>query len=295
MQEISKEKLGYLLVIPALVIVAGMFIFPFAITIWYSLHSVRLNMPTAGTPWMGLMNYIFLFSFERFLYSLKLTLLFAGSTVAIQLILGLGIALTIYKNFRGRLVVRAIVISPWAICLVVAALIWKWIYNAAYGVLNYVLMRMDLLSEPCDWLGSGTLTIIAAMVAVIWRDSPFAAIILLTGLQSINPQLYEAGKLDGANRFQLFWSITLPLLKPAILVFLLFQSIHEIRAFDLMFALTQGGPGNTTELASLFTYKFMFSYLDFGKGSASAIVLAIFTMVLSLFYMKILVKKGTFE
>lgn len=294
-RELSKEKLGYLLVIPALSIVGCIYIYPVATTIWYSLHSIRLNVPHLGTPWVGLQNYVNLFHYKRFLYSFKFTLLFASFTVAIQLIFGLGVALTVHKNFRGRGAIRAIIISPWAFSLVVASLMWKWMYNASYGVINSVFMQFGLLDQPFDWLGDSTLSAtLAALIAVIWRNTPFAAIVLLTGLQSIHPEMYEAARIDGGNKFQIFQSITLPLLKPAILMVLLFQSIDGIRAFDLMYALTLGGPGNATELASLFVYKFAFSFLDFGRGAAAAMVLALLTVALCFIYMRLLLKQETF-
>lgn len=289
--ELSKERLGYLLVIPALAVVVGIFLYPFITTLWYSLHSMRLNVPHLGTPWVGIKNYLLLFRFNRFLYALRFTMFFAVVSVGLQLILGIGVALTLHKHFRGRSAVRVSVLAPWAVCLVVAALMWKWMYNASYGIINSVFLQMGLLNQPFDWLGSSApAAIISCLIATVWRDSPFVAIVVLAGLQSIELNLYDAAEIDGGNRFQVFRFITLPLLKPAILVVLLFQTIHEIRAFDLIFALTQGGPGNATELASLFVYKFTFSFLDFGRGSAAAVVLASLTMILCLIYMRFLFK-----
>jgi len=286
---LSKKELGYLLVLPVLGILGFISFYPFITTIYYSFHSIRLNLPHLGTPYVGLKNYIMLLKSSRFIYDFEITLFFASAVVAIELFFGLAIALVLNKRFKGRGIIRATVITPWAIALVVAAQFWKWMYNATFGVVNAGFFSLGLIDRYIDWLGeSSLLAICSAMVAEIWRETPFMAIVMLAGLQSIPDQLYEAAKIDGANIFQLFRKITLPLLKPAILVALLFRSIVAFRAFDLMYNLTQGGPGNSTELASLYCYKLYFKYLDFGRGAAGTVLMAIFTTTLCLIYLKLI-------
>jgi multiple sugar transport system permease protein len=281
--------LGYLLVSPALILIAFVSVYPFLTTLWYSFHQMRLNVPTAAQPFIGLKNYSLLFNMARFRNSLKLTFLFAASFVALQLVFGLFIAQVLNLEFKGRALVRASILIPWAIALVITAILWQWMYNAVFGVVNAVFMVIGLITEPIDILGSTALSAyLAVLIVEMWRNTPFMAIILLAGLQSIPAELYEAARIDGAGRVHCFWSITIPQLKHAILVALLFRSIDAIRAFDLLYVLTQGGPGTSTEIGSLFSYRILFQYLDFGRGSASTIVLAFFTTVLSVFYINVL-------
>jgi ABC-type sugar transport system permease subunit len=286
---LTRYQLGYILVAPALVLIAFVSVFPFLTTLTYSFRQMRLNIPTAAQPFVGLKNYIILFQSGRFLNSLKLTFLFAASFVSLQLVFGLFIAQVLNLNFVGRALVRASILIPWAMALVITAILWQWMYNAVFGVLNSVLLQLGILKAPYDFLGASAWSAYLSVLLVeMWRNTPFMAIILLAGLQSIPEELYEAATIDGAGRLQSFLRITLPQLKHAVLVALLFRSIDAIRAFDLLFVLTQGGPGTSTEIGSLFSYKLLFQYLDFGRGSASTIVLALFTTVLSVVYINVL-------
>ena len=286
-QGLTRKQLGYVLIIPALVVIVCISVFPFFTTLHYSLHTIKLNVPHLGRPYVGFENYIRLLNSSRFIYDFKITLFFASAVVVAQLLFGIAIALVINKEFKGRGIVRATVLTPWAIALVIVAQFWKWMYNGVFGVANALFLLLGVIDKPVDWLGaSASLAISSVIVAELWRNTPFMAIVILAGLQSIPGELYEAAKIDGAGAFQKFWRITLPLLKPAILVALLFRSIDAFRAFDLMYALTRGGPGNSTELASLYSYKLLFGYLAFGRGSAATILMAIFTTVLCLTYLR---------
>lgn len=288
-QGLSKRQLGYLLVIPAISLVAFISVYPFLTTIWYSLHKIRLNMPAEGRPFVGFGNYARLFGMSRFRHSLWLTCAFASSWVTCQFLLGLGVALVLNMRFVGRAFVRATVLVPWAMAYVMSALLWRWMYNPVFGFINGALMQFGILSEPYNWLGTTALSAaISALIVEIWQNTPFMALILLAGLQGIPPELYEAARIDGAGRFGCFWHITIPQLRHAILVALLFRSIDAFRSFDILYVLTQGGPGNSTEVLSLFSYRTLFQYLDFGRGSAVAVVMAIFTTGLSLIYIRVL-------
>jgi len=286
---LTRKQLGYVLVIPTLAVIACIAVFPFIITANYSFHTIKLNVPHLGRPYVEFENYIRLLSSSRFTDSFKITLFFASVVVAAQLLFGLAIALVLNKEFKGRGAIRATILAPWAIALVIVAQFWRWMYNGVFGIINFLFLSLGVIDKPIDWLGeSASLAIGSVIVAELWRNTPFMAIVILAGLQSIPGQLYEAAKIDGAGVFQKFRRITLPLLKPAILVALLFRSIDAFRAFDLLYALTRGGPGNSTELASLYAYKLLFGYLDFGRGSAATILMAIFTTALCLTLLKLI-------
>jgi multiple sugar transport system permease protein len=172
---------------------------------------------------------------------------------------------------------------------VMSALLWRWMYNPVFGFINGALIQFGILSQPYNWLGTTALSAaVSTLIVEIWQNTPFMALILLAGLQGIPSELYEAAKIDGAGRLGCFWHITIPQLRHAILVALLFRSIDAFRSFDILFVLTQGGPGTSTEVMSLLSYRTLFQYLDFGRGSAVAVVMAIITTGLSLVYIKVL-------
>jgi ABC-type sugar transport system permease subunit len=286
---LTRNQLGYILVSPALLMIAFVSVYPFFTTLWYSLHSMRLNVPAAGQPFVGLQNFVLLFQLERFRNSLNLTFFFAAAFVSFEIVFGLFIAQVLNLSFPGRALVRASILIPWAMATVITAILWQWMYNAVFGVVNAIFLALGIAKAPVDFLGGTGLAPFFSVFAVdVWRETPFVAIVLLAGLQGIATELYEAAKIDGAGRAQCFFSITLPQLKHAMLVALLFRSINALRAFDLLFVLTQGGPGTSTEIASLFSYRILFQYLDFGRGSAASVVLAFFTTVLSLIYINVI-------
>ncbi len=286
---LSKQQLGYILIAPALLLILFISVYPFLVTIWYSLHKIRLNVPSAGQPFIGLQNYIKIFGTSRFRDSLMLTFFFSSSWVAVQFVFGLCIALVLNLEFKGRAFIRASILIPWAMALVITALLWQWMFNPIFGVINAALTALRIISEPVNWLGTTAFSaFLSVLVVDVWRNTPFMALILLAGLQGIAPELYEAARIDGAGRVGGFFHITMPQLKHAILVALLFRSIDAFRSFDLLYVLTQGGPGRSTEIVSLYAYKTLFQYLDFGRGSAATVVMAIVTTTLSIFYIKTL-------
>ncbi len=286
---LSRTQLGYILIMPSLILIAFVSVYPFVTTLWYSFHMIKLNMPALGRPFVGLENYVKLIGTKRFINSFRITFIFAASFVSLQLVFGLFIAMVLNLSFKGRAFVRASILIPWAMALVITAILWQWMYNAVFGVINAVFMALRIVDGPVDWLGASAQSAYFSILVVdVWRNTPFMTIILLAGLQSIPNELYEAARIDGAGRISSFWYITIPQLRHAMLVALLFRSIDAFRAFDLMYVLTQGGPGTSTEIASLYAYKQLFQYLDFGRGSATTVVMAIFTTVLSLIYINVL-------
>jgi multiple sugar transport system permease protein len=278
-----QEKLtGWGMLLPALFVLGLVFIYPIARAFWLSWFTE--NLGTQLQPvFAGLGNYQRMLGDGRFWQSLSNTSVFTVISVFLELLLGLGVALVLNKSFWGRGVVRTVAIIPWALPTAVMGLAWAWIFNDQYGVVNDILLRLGLIDTGINWLGTPTLAMIALIVADVWKTTPFISIILLAGLQSISADLYEAHRLDGANSWQSFTQITLPLLMPQILIALLFRFAQSFGIFDLVQVMTGGGPAGSTETVSIYIYSTVMRYLDFGYGAALVVVtfcLLVFAVVM---------------
>ena len=283
-----RTRMAYLMVLPAILLIAGIVFYPVGTAFWYSLHDIELDLPQIGQPWVGLDNYVAIFSDGRIWDALKFTTAFAFVSVALEFGLGLGIAVVMNRAFRGRGVVRALVLIPWALTTVVSARMWALIYNNEYGVLNEILRSVGLIKQNVNWTSDQDIAFWALIGAEVWKSTPFVALILLAGLQLIPADIYEAARVDGASSFRSFLYITLPALRPTMLVALLFRTIDAARVFDLIYVLTGGGPGTATESLNIYTYKTLFSSHDFGKGSALAMITFGYIMIIALLYIRVL-------
>lgn len=268
----SQEKLtGWLLLIPALLILLLVFIYPIGRALWLSFFTE--NLGTQLNPvFSGIGNYQRMLGDRRFWQTMGNTTLFTVVSVFLELLLGLAIALVLNQSFRGRGIVRTIAIIPWALPTAVMGLAWAWIFNDQFGVVNDILQRLGLIDTGINWLGEPSLAMVALIIADVWKTTPFISIILLAGLQSISQDLYEAHAMDGANYWQSFYQITLPLLLPQILIALLFRFAQAFGIFDLVQVMTGGGPAGATETVSIYIYSMVMRYLDFGYGAALVVV-----------------------
>jgi len=278
----KREESGNRFIFPALVLLSLVTVYPILYVFYLSLHRKLLIFDIS--KFVGFENYIFLFGDDRFWNAFKNTVYFTALSVSLELILGLSIALLLQRSFKLRGAVRAIVLIPWAIPTVVSARMWEWIYNTDFGILNYII------GTKINWLGNPFLALNAAVFMDIWKTTPFVAILLMAGLQVIPQELYQAAKVDGAGRWATFKTITLPLLKPVILVVLLFRTLDAFRIFDAIYVLTGGGPANTTETLSIYAYKVLFQTLQFGYGSTLSAVLFLCIGCISILYIKLLSK-----
>jgi len=270
----------YALLAPALLLVAVAALLPVLFTIWLSF---RRQMPIFGiSQWTGLDNYGFLLEDPRFWNAVANTGYFVAVSVALETALGLGFALLLNRKFPGRGLARALVLIPWAVPSVAAARFWEWILNADFGLLNY------LLGVRIHWLGDPFWAMHAAILADVWKSTPFVVILLLAGLQLMPEELYRAARIDGAGPWQMFRHVTLPLLKPFLLLALIFRTMDAARVFDLLFVLTGGGPANQTETMVVYSYKLLYRTLQFGYGSAVAVATFAFILALSLGYLRML-------
>jgi multiple sugar transport system permease protein len=278
--------LAVLLLFPCFAFVSVFAFYPIVYSVWLSLHSVVLGLPRLGQPFVGFDNYAELLRDPIALRSMRNTLIFVFSSTLLELCFGLGIALVINRSFRGRGAVRAAVLVPWAIPTVVSSQLWRYIFNDRYGLLNFALFGTDT-SNYVAWLADPTTAFIAIVVADVWKTSAFAALLILAGLQTIPDDLYEAARLDGASAWAQFRHITLPLLKPALLVALLFRTMDAFRVFDLVFVMTQGGPADATNVLQFYGYKKIFAEGLMGYGSTISVAVFLITLSLSLVYIRL--------
>jgi len=284
----SDARLGWILALPAVLAILVVAFFPLGRAILNSLFKISLRFENAARPFVGLDNYRAVWTDARWYNALRVTFTVVLVSVAVELVLGMLIALLVNRSFHGRAVVRAAVLVPWALTTVVSAKMWSWIYDAQYGVMNDILTKLHIIEKPLIWLANPNLTLWALIGAEIWKTTSFMALLLLAGLQLIPAELYEAAAIDGTNGWQDFWKITLPLLKPSILVALLFRTIDATRIFDLIKVMTNGGPGQATESINIYTYNTLFTNLNFGFGSALAVSVFLVVLVVSFFYIKVL-------
>ncbi|PTX49149.1 carbohydrate ABC transporter membrane protein 1 (CUT1 family) [Melghirimyces profundicolus] len=237
---------------------------------------------------VGLKYYEKYFKDPRMWDSLNNTVVFTVISVALELVFGLAIALLINRQFFGRGLVRASVLIPWALPTAVAALMWKFMFDGQNGVMAKIFTDLGLIPDMGTLLTTKFWSMFAVIFADVWKTTPFMALLLLAGLQTIPNNLYEAAEVDGASKIQQFFKITLPMLRTTILVALLFRTLDAFRVFDLIFVLTGGGPANATETISVYAYKTMFAQMNFGAGSALAVIVFFCIAIISILFVKLL-------
>ncbi|HEX7735976.1 MAG TPA: sugar ABC transporter permease [Ktedonobacteraceae bacterium] len=274
---VSGRLLPYFLVLPTLLVILAVGIYPMLDSFWVSI----LDNPLVFHPnIVGLANYFQVLSDPVFQEALRTTLIFTVISVCLEMLLGFGVALLMNRAFAGRGAVRAAILVPWAFPTVVSAQMWLLMYNDQVGIITTLLQRMHLLAPGATMLGSSQGVLLASLITDIWKTTPFAALLLLAGLQVIPSSLYEAASIDGANRWQQLWRITLPMLKSQLLVVLLFRTLDAIRVFDLFYVF---GGQSVPSLASYANLK-MFAGTpgDFAPGVATAVLVFLIGVVISL-------------
>lgn len=259
-----------LLLFPAFVLLGIVIVVPLARVLLLSFTQTGVDM-SEPTSWIGFGQHVRLWQDGRWWTDLSNTITFTLISVAFELVIGLGFALALSRRTRGIGMARAAMIVPWAVPTAVMALAWAWIFNDVFGVANDILLRTGVLSSSIAWLGQQDTAMAAMIVAEIWKTTPFVGLILLAGLQGIPDHVIEAGRVDGLSRWRILRHITIPLLMPFILAALAFRLIQAYSAFDIVYIMTGGGPGGSTETVSLYAYQNYFRYLDFGYASAIAI------------------------
>lgn len=286
-------RLGYddrsaaLLVLPVAAVLLVVAAFPILYSFWVSLHDIVLTRPLRR-PFVGLDNYLRVLGDERFLVAVARTTVYTVATVAATTILALLAALLLNEAFPGRRLLNALLLLPWATPSIVNGLMWKWIYDPTYGLLNAALVRIGLLERYRAWLGDPDLTIYLIANAAVWKQMPLAALLLIVTMKAIPEDLYRAAKVDGAGVLQRFVHVTLPALRPGMMLVLVYETMISIRHFDLFLIMTQGGPGDASFTLSWLIYVETFRSLRFGTGAAMSYVLAMATFLLSYLFIRFL-------
>ncbi|CAM4457152.1 carbohydrate ABC transporter permease [Corallococcus exiguus] len=274
-----ERRQAYLLVAPAVVVLAVVALYPVLAAIWLSLH--RYILVFGERRFTGLENYAYLMGDVRFWSALGNTAYFTAVAVTVELLLAVPLALLLNRAFPGRGLLRASVLVPWAIPTVVSARLWAWMFNPDYGLINRLLGGAEI-----NWLGAPGYALHAAILVDVWKTTPFVALLVLAGLQGIPEDLYKAARVDGASGWRQFRSITMPLLKPALLLAVLFRSLDAFRVFDAIYVLTEGGPANTTETLSIYAYKTLMRSGDFGYGSTLSVATFLCVVLLAVVWLR---------
>lgn len=278
-----------MLLAPLVLLVMLIVVYPVLRLFYTSLFDHSL---TSGLPprFVGVENFVLMLDDPTFWTTLKNTLLITLVTVPGALVVGLVMALMANMPFRYRWPVRLSLLIPWALPLAFAGLIFAWFFHSEYGVVNDILRRFGF--QPVIWFNSPGWSMAAICLTVIWKTSSFMALILLAGLQTIPRSLYEAADVDGAGKLRQFWEITLPLLRPAIAVALIFRTITALQTFDIPYTMTAGGPGGSTATLAMYIHQNTVSFLDIGYGSALAVVMFLLSMLVTTLYLRLIRARG---
>jgi trehalose/maltose transport system permease protein len=277
------------LLLPALVSIGAISIYPVLLGLWLSFRDTTLALPI--DTFIGFDNYRQIISDSQFWNAWTHTIQFTAVSTLLETLLGLMMALVLYETFRGRGIVRAAMLVPWAIPTVVTSKMFGWLFDGQNGIVNYLLRGVGLIQENVNWYGSPDFALATIIIADVWKTTPFMALLLLAGLQTIPHSLAEAATVDGANIWQHFWYVRLPLLTPTLLIASMFRALDAFRIFDLVYVLTGGGPADATEVLSTFTYKNLFSALQVGYGSALATMMFLTEIVIALIFGVFLLRK----
>jgi multiple sugar transport system permease protein len=277
----SEKTLAVLLLAPAFLLLLMIVVYPIGKLIYNSVFDVDKT-----GVFLGLRNYIDVVQDPLFWNATQNTLLITLITVPGALVAGLGLAMLANLPFKRKWPVRLSLLLPWALPLSFAGLIFAWFFNTDYGVVNDVLYRLGLQTEPTSWLLKPNWAFAAICLTVIWKTSSFMALILLAGLQMIPRTLYEAAEVDGASRWQQFWQITIPMLMPSIIVALIFRTITALQTFDIPYTMTRGGPGESTETLAMLIHKYTIDYSDIGFGSTLAVFMFVISLFVTGFYLR---------
>ncbi len=277
----------YIAILPALLVIVLFTIYPVIYAVRISFYQYILTKPNSH-PFIGFKNFLDVITSYYFKNSLINTGIYTAAAVLGVILFGLVVAMLLNTKIRSVNVLKIIILLPWAIPAVVAGLLWKWILNSDFGIFNGMLYASGAIKSYIPFLADPLLARISLIMAHIWKEGPLAAIFILAGLQLIPNELYEAAKMDGGGGLRLFRFITLPLLRPILLVVLVYETMTAILTFDIVYVMTGGGPGDATSLISWFAYAEIFKFLNLGGGIALSIIIAFITLILIIFYLRAL-------
>jgi multiple sugar transport system permease protein len=276
----------YLFILPVSLVLLVMFGYPLIKSFIMAFQSYKLSAPN-NIRFNGFDNFIKLFSDKDIMLIVMNSLIYVVLSVSVQFLLGLTLALALKNNFRGRGIYQSVVFLPWAFSAFVVGLMFRWSFNGEYGVVNDLLLKAGLIKEQVAWLGTPGLSLLVVVFAMIWIGIPFFAIMILAALQSIPADIYEAAEIDGCGAIKKFFSITLPYIKPTVIMTLLLRTIWIFNSFDLIVVITNGGPASTSQTLPSYMYTRAFSSYDFGLASALGIILLLVLAIYSVIFLGI--------
>lgn len=276
---------AWLMLLPMMSIVLTVTGYPFLKTIWLSFNERPLVGLHAVSHWVGLSNFNDAFTDPDFGAALWRTLYFTIGSVSIETVLGVLVGLLLNEVFRGRVMVRALLVLPLAMPTIVSAMMWRMIFDPQFGSLNALLTQLHIIGSYRSWLGEPGMAMNMVIIADVWKNYPLVAVIVLAALQIVPRELYEAATIDGAGAMRRFWTVTFPVLLPPLSVAIVLRTIDAFKVFDIIYIMTHGGPADLTKTASFFVYEESFSYLDAGSGAAYALIVVAISMVLIAIYL----------
>ena len=281
---LTRERIrsAWLFMAPMLIVLALVAGWPLVRTMWFGFTDANLSDLQAA-EFVGFVNYYYLLTDPDWWNAVWNTLVFTGVSLILETILGMAIALTLNAHFRGRGLLRAAVLIPWAIPTVVSAQMWNWMYHDVFGVINHVLQALGLITEPIAWTASPDTALIAVIMVDVWKTTPFMALLLLAGLQMLPQECYESARVDGVHPVKVFFKVTLPLLKPALMVAVIFRALDALRIFDLIYVMS--GNNEDTMSMSVYARQQLVDFQDVGYGSAAATLLFLIIALITVIYL----------
>jgi multiple sugar transport system permease protein len=278
----KQEK--WILLAPAILVLGLITLIPLANTVWLSFTDTRISALPTPVHFIGFENYIYALTDPEFRDSIYRTLYFTIVSVGLEGVLGVAVAVLLNQKFRGQLILRALIILPWAVPTIVNAVAWRLIYHPDYGALNSLLFQLGFINDYRSWIGNPSTAMNMVILADVWKNFPLVAYVALAALQTVPGDLNKAAAIEGAGPWKRFWSITLPWIAGPLMVVMVLRTIEAFRVFDIIYVMTGGGPADSTKTASFFVYQEYFNYLRSGSGASYAVLVAGISAVLILFY-----------
>jgi trehalose/maltose transport system permease protein len=278
----QRIRSAWLFMAPMLIVLALVAGWPLLRTMWFGFTDANLSDLQAA-EFVGFVNYYYLLTDPDWWTAVRNTLVFTGASLILEIILGMAIALALNAHFRGRGLLRAAVLIPWAIPTVVSAQMWNWMYHDVFGVINEVLRALGLITQPIAWTASPDTALIAIIMVDVWKTTPFMALLLLAGLQMLPQECYESARVDGVHPIKVFFKVTLPLLRPALMVAIIFRALDALRIFDLIYVMT--GNNKATMSMSVYARQQLVDFQDVGYGSAAATLLFLIIAMITVIYL----------
>jgi multiple sugar transport system permease protein len=282
---------NYLFVLPIVLFMLVFVLFPIVYNITLSLQDVNVYNFKKEHHFVGFENYVSTFKDPVFYTALRNSIVFTVFSLIFQFGIGFALALFFNRRFPGRNLMRSLMLLAWMLPMVITASVFQWMLNGDYGVVNFILQTLGIIDQPYSWLSNQSTSLISTIIANIWVGIPFNMIILLTGLQGMPEQLYEAAKLDGAGKLKQFRHITLPLMRPTILILIMLGIINTFKVFDIIFIMTAGGPVNSSNVLPIYSYQMSFTKFEFSQGASVSMIMFVILIVIAMVYLRMTSKE----